>query len=216
MTLTLDRRALLAALASTTALTTVGGWIKPARAQQVSTEELMKPGPLGDEGEGDPNAPVTMVEYASATCGHCAHFHTETYPGLKEKYIDTGKVYFVFREFPLDVLAAAAFMVARCLPKEGYFDFVSLLFEKQSQWAFTDKPVDALFSMAKQAGMTRADFDSCLSNQEMLDGIRWVQDRASKQFGVDSTPTFFVNGTMVKGARSLAEFEDVFKPILGS
>lgn len=211
----ISRRTWLAGSSAVATLTALHGLPSQAQAQ-VSADALMQPGPLAEMTLGDPAAPVTLVEYASATCGHCATFHLNTYPALKEKYIETGKVFFVFREFPLDPLAAAAFMLARCVPEEAYFDFIDLLFEKQRDWAFSDKPVDALFSMAKQGGLTRADFDSCLSNQELLDGIRWVRERAEKEFDVGSTPTFFLNGALVRGAVSLEELEQRLKPHLES
>lgn len=210
----IPRRTVLTGLASAAVLSSGGLWSKALG--QVSVDALMQVGPLAEMTLGDPSAPITLIEYASATCGHCARFHIDTYPGLKENYIETGKVFFVFREFPLDPLAAAAFMLARCVPEDAYFDFIDLLFEKQQDWAFTDKPVDALFSMAKQGGLTRADFDSCLSNQELLDGIRWVRERAEKEFQVSSTPTFFLNGALVRGAVSLEELEALLKPHLES
>ncbi len=107
----------------------------------------MKPGPLGEMALGDPNAPNVVIEYASMTCSHCAAFHAETWPAFKEKYIDTGKVYFIFREYPLDALATAAFMLARCGPKERYFPLVDLMFDRQGEWAFTENPKQALLSL---------------------------------------------------------------------
>lgn len=210
-----SRRSVVAGLSAAAGMATAAGLPLPALAQSVSTEKLLEPGPLAEMTVGDPGAPVTVVEYASATCGHCANFHKRTLPALKEKYVETGKVYFVFREFPLDALAAAAFMLARCVPEDAYFDFVDLLFEKQRDWAYTDKPVDALFSIAKQGGLTRADFDKCLSNQELLDGVNFVRQRAEQEFGVRSTPTFFVNGQLVAGDKTLEEMEALFEPYLG-
>ena len=116
----------------------------PASAQSVDIDELLKPGPLGDKILGDENAPVTIVEYASMTCGHCANFHTRTWPDLKKDYIDTGKVRFIFREFPLDPVASAAFMLARCAPQDKYFEIIDVMFEQQRSWAFTDNPYQSL------------------------------------------------------------------------
>ena len=118
----------------------------PAGAQEaaVDVKELMAPGPLAEMTLGDPAAPVTVVEYASLTCPHCARFHTEVLPEFKKKYIDTGKVYFVFREFPLDQLSLAAFMLARCAAPGGYFPMVELLFTRQQEWAFVENPAPAL------------------------------------------------------------------------
>ncbi len=170
--------------------------------------ELMQAGPLGESTLGDPNAPVTIVEYASMTCSHCAAFHKETFPALKENYIDTGKVYFIFREFPLDPVATAAFMLARCVPESQYFTFVSALFKNQNLWAFTDDRVGGLTKMGKQAGLTQEKFDACLTNQELLDGVNWVKDRGAKTFEVNSTPTFFINGEIIRGALPLDQFEE--------
>ena len=164
---------------------------------------LMQPGPLGDMALGDPKAPNVVIEYASMTCTHCDRFHNEVYPAFKAKYIDTGKVYFIFRDFPLDPLARAAIIIAHCAPKERFFPLVDLMFDKQDQWAFVDDPKTALLNLVKQAGFTEDSFNACLTNQTLLDGVNWVQDRAEKQFGVGSTPTFFVNGKKLTGEQTL-------------
>jgi protein-disulfide isomerase len=174
---------------------------------------LLEPGPLGQEVLGSADAPVTIVEYASLTCGHCAAFHMQTFPALKEKYIDTGKVRFIMREFPLDPLAAAAFMLSRCAGDGKYYQMVDLFFEKQADWTRTDDPVAALMNLSKQAGFTQESFEACLTNQELLDGVNAVKDRGAT-FGVDSTPTFFVNGQMVRGAKTIGEFDAILEPLL--
>ena len=187
----------------------------PALAQTVDMAALTEAGPLGDEAVGSPDAPVTIVEYASLTCGHCAAFHMQTYPALKEKYIDTGKVRFIMREFPLDPLAAAAFMLSRCAGDDKYFQMVDLFFEKQADWTRTDDPVAALLNLSKQAGFTQESFEACLTNQELLDGVNAVKDRGA-QFGVDSTPTFFVNGEMYKGVLSIDRFSEIVDPLIAA
>jgi protein-disulfide isomerase len=190
----------------TTALATVAFGIAataPSFAQSVDNDELLKPGPLGDKILGDENAPVTIVEYASMTCGHCANFHKGTWPALKTQYIDTGKVRFIFREFPLDPVAAAAFMLARCAPADKYFDIVDIMFEQQRTWAFTDNPYQSLLDFSKQIGFTQESFEECLTNQGMLDAVNAVKDRGAGEFGVNSTPTFFINGEKVSGALSI-------------
>lgn len=168
---------------------------------------LMEPGPLGEMALGDPNAPNTVIEYASMTCSHCQRWHAEVYPEFKKKYIDTGKVHFIFREYPLDPLAKAAFIEARCAPKERYFPMIDLMFDHQDEWAFVDKPVDALRNLLKQAGIGEEAFTECLKNQTILDGVNWVHDRAEKQLGVDATPTFFINGKEYPGEQSLADLD---------
>ncbi|WP_428641724.1 thioredoxin domain-containing protein [Roseibium sp.] len=177
----------------------------PAFAESVDLEDLLKPGPLGDKVLGEENAPVTIVEYASMTCGHCANFHKNTYPELKSKYIDTGKVRFIFREFPLDPVAAAGFMLARCSAENQYFDIVDTMFENQRTWAFTDKPYQSLLDFSKQIGFTQKSFEECLTNQGLLDAVNAVKDRGANTFGVNSTPTFFINGEKHAGALSIEE-----------
>jgi protein-disulfide isomerase len=186
-----------------------------AFAQTVSQSELMQAGPLGDQAMGQDNAPVTIIEYASLTCSHCAHFAEGTFPKLKEKYIDTGKVRFIFREFPFDPVAAGAFMLARCAPKDKYFPVLHLLFEKQREWA-VEKPLGPLMAIAKQVGFTEESFKACLANQKVLDGIEWVRNRAAKDFKVDSTPTFFINGQKVSGNMSIDEMDKLIQPYLKS
>ena len=179
----------------------------------VSSEELMQAGPLGEMTMGPDNAPVTIVEYASMTCPHCAHFHETTLPELKKRYIDTGKVRFIFREFPFDPVAAGAFMLARCADTDKYFPLIEALFNQQSKWA-VQKPLEPLFAVAKQAGYTKESFETCLANQKVLQGIEWVRDRGAQKFGVDSTPTFFVNGVRHKGALSIDEMAKIIDPYL--
>jgi protein-disulfide isomerase len=187
----------------------------PALAQNVSAPDLAVPGPLGDVTQGPADAKVTIVEYASLTCSHCANFHKTTYPELKKRYIDTGKVRFILREFPLDPLATAGFMLARCDGEAKYYPITDLLFEQQKNWAFTDKPLDALRQLMRQAGFSQEKFDSCLQDQKLYDAVNAVKNRGVEQFKVDSTPTFFINGQRKPGSLSIDEIETVIKPILG-
>jgi protein-disulfide isomerase len=198
----------------TTALATAAFGIAatvPSFAQSVDNDELLKPGPLGDKILGDENAPVTIVEYASMTCGHCANFHKGTWPDLKKDYIETGKVRFIFREFPLDPVAAAAFMLARCAPADKYFDIVDIMFEQQRSWAFTDNPYQSLLDFSKQIGFTQESFEECLTNQGMLDAVNAVKDRGAGEFGVNSTPTFFINGEKVSGVLSIDDMGKIIE-----
>lgn len=185
---------------------TTAGSTKPAAPTKA---ELMVAGPLGEMTEGNPKAPNTIIEYASMTCSHCANFHNTVYREFKKLYIDTGKVYFIFREYPLDPLATSAAMLARCAPKTAFFPMIDLLFDHQDQWAFVNDPKTALINLVKQAGISEADFNACLTNQKILDGVNWVKDRAYKKFGVDATPTFFVNGKEHPGEFTLAEIEKI-------
>lgn len=210
----MNRRTLLtlAAAAGTAAFVSAVGpdRLSPvAPALAAAPEGLMEPGPLGEMALGDPNAPNTIIEYASMTCSHCAAFHANTYPALKEKYIDTGKVYFILREYPLDALATAAFMLARCGPKERYFPLVDLMFDRQGEWAFTDNPKQALLTFVRQAGFTEETFNACLTNKEIQDGVLAVKARGASDFGVTSTPTFFINGEMQRGELSIEDIDAV-------
>jgi protein-disulfide isomerase len=184
-------------------------WLRPAQAaDDPSPADLMQPGPLDEMVLGSDKAPVTIIEYASMTCPHCAHFHETTYPELKKRYIDTGKVRFIFREFPLDPLAAAGFMLARCAGKDKYFPIIETLFSQQHDWV-VQKPLEPLFSIAKQAGFSQQSFDACLANQQLFEDIKGVRTRGEK-LGVESTPTFFINGKKVPGALTM---DDMTKQI---
>jgi protein-disulfide isomerase len=186
-----------------------------AQSDTVDVEALMQPGPLPEKALGDPNAKVTVVEYASMTCGHCANFHATGFKTLKSEYIDTGKVYFILREFPLDPLAAAGFMLARNAPGDRYFDVVDLLFERQKEWAFSDNPVAALEALAKQFGYSPQSYRDTLSDQTLLDAINVVRTRGTDEFGVSATPTFFINGQRFAGAMTPEQVRERIDPLLG-
>ncbi|WP_112663345.1 DsbA family protein [Microvirga flavescens] len=187
----------------------------PALAQNASVADLAVQGPLGDVVLGPENAKVTIIEYASLTCSHCANFHATTYPELKKRYIDTGKVRFVLREFPLDPLATAGFMLARCDGDAKYYPVSDMLFDQQKNWAFTDKPLDALRQLLRQAGFSQEKFDACLRDQKLYDAVNAVKNRGIETFKVDSTPTFFINGQRQAGSMSIDELEKIIKPLLG-
>ena len=204
-------------VAGTSALAILATLNAPALAQGAapSTAELMETGVLPDQVLGKEDAPVTVIEYASMTCGHCATFHTTTYPEFKKRYVDTGKAKYILREFPLDPLAAGAFMLARCAGKDKYFPLVETLFQQQRNWV-VQKPIEPLFAIAKQAGFTQQTFDACLQDQKMLDAIEWVRARGADKFKVDSTPTFFINGKIFKGALSIEDMAKAIDPLLKS
>lgn len=184
-------------------------------------DKLMEKGALPDHPVGDANAPVTIIEYSSMTCPHCANFHKTVLPSLKEKYISTGKVRYIVREFPLNNLAVTASMLTRCAAPEKYNAFVEAIYDKQDVWAFgkglpegENKPLDRLFDIAKQVGMSKKSFDECLADQALLDNIIKVRTRGNEVFNVQSTPTFFVNGTLVRGVSSLKQLEEAMEPFL--
>jgi protein-disulfide isomerase len=190
-------------------------FVRPALADDPSVADLMQPNPLGEMSLGDANAPITVIEYASMTCPHCAHFSMTTFPELKKRYIDTGKVRFIFREFPLDRLALAGFVLARCAGPDKYFPVIETLFAQQRDWV-VQKPLQPLLAIFKQVGMNEETFNSCLDNQQLAEGIDKVRSQAADKFGVNSTPTFFVNGKRVNGALTIEEMEKEFAPYLKS
>ena len=222
---TRSRRNLLIAAAAVAVVAAGGGysyWSQPsataapktpAGGVDVSSADLLTPGPLGDEVQGAANAPVTLIEYASMTCPHCASFHETTYPEMKKKYIDTGKIRFIFREFPLDTLAMAGSMLARCAGKEKFFPLIETLFAQQKEWV-TQKPMQPLLAIARQAGFTQQSFEECLANQQVQNGIEEGRQRAVQRLNVQSTPTFFINGKLFRGTLTMQELDKEMAPYL--
>jgi protein-disulfide isomerase len=180
-----------------------------AKEADIPVIELMKPGTLPDTFLGKKDAPVTIVEYSSMTCSHCADFHRDVFPDLKKKYIDTGKVKYILREFPFDNVAAAAFMLTRCVDTSRRYDLVSILYKRQSDWAFNKAPIEDLKRFSKQAGFTDETFNKCLSDEKLLTSMENDRERAHKEFAINSTPTFFVNGKRLKGGHSIKEFDEI-------
>lgn len=162
---------------------------------------------------GDPNAPVTMIEYFSLTCPHCASFHKNTLPALKERYIDTGKVRLVLRDFPLDEAALKAAVVAHCAGPERYPSFVDVFLKQQPNWARANDPVQALKQLAKLGGLGEAQVDACLADQELEKKVLQTSLDAQQNFNVRSTPTFIVNGKSVPNG-SVEDFAAVIDPLL--
>jgi protein-disulfide isomerase len=166
----------------------------------------------GDMSMGPDTAKVTVIEYASATCPHCAAFYNDVFPTFKKEYIDTGKIHFIFREYPHNDAALAAFMVARCAPKEKYFPLVDVFFSTQPEW--TQDPLAGLNKIAQQAGFTKESFDACLKNEGVAKAILSVRDTAST-LGVTGIPTFFVNGEMMEsGEKTIEEMRKKIDPLL--
>ncbi|MGB3812313.1 MAG: DsbA family protein [Shinella sp.] len=183
----------------------------PTADGDVDMAEAVKPGSLPDMTLGEANAPVTIVEYMSTTCPHCATFHNNTFDAIKTKYVDSGKVRFILREFPFDPRAAAAFMLARCKPANPaelsdasqYFPMISMLMKQQETWAAAQDGREALLQMSKLAGFTQESFQACLTNQKLLDDVNAVRERGAKEFGVNSTPSFLINGKRYSGDMSV-------------
>jgi protein-disulfide isomerase len=156
---------------------------------------------------GNPDAPITIVEYASLTCPHCAHFTNDVLPELKKKWIDTGKAKLILRDYPLDEPALRAAMIARCAPPDRYYAFVDTFFGSQEKWVTARDYRDALARLVKLGGMSREEFDNCLKNTSLENKIVEGRLIASKELDVNSTPTFFINGTKFTGAPTVEEFD---------
>ncbi len=200
----------LAALAGFSPLRLIAG----AMAQSAS--DVAKPVSLPDMALGPANAPVTITEYASMTCPHCAAFNENVFPKIKSEYIDSGKVRYVFREFPLDIKAAAGSMLARCIAKDDagkYFAVIDMLFKQQNDWVVKNT-TETLTRIGKQAGLSQQAVEDCLKDQALLDKIAADQKFANEVLKVNSTPSFFINGEMIRGETSFAEFDKKIKSLL--
>jgi protein-disulfide isomerase len=180
-----------------------------ARAEVYQPDGLLPENVLGN-----PDAPVTIVEYASLTCPHCAAFQATTAPALKRDYVDTGKVKLIYRDFPLDNLAAAAAMLAHCGGPERYFGFIEILFRSQMTWATSQNPRAELEKLARLAGVSQEAFDACLKNEAQLRAIQTRAQTASEKFGVESTPTFFVADRKLAGDVPYAELKPLLDGLL--
>jgi protein-disulfide isomerase len=218
--LIITRRAFTAALSLTGVAVLVG--LSPfrliAEAMAQSASDVAKPVSLPDMALGPANAQVTITEYASMTCPHCAAFDASVFPKIKSEYIDTGKIRYIFREFPLDIKAAAGSMLARCIAKGDagkYFAVVDMLFKQQGDWV-TKNTTETLARIGKQAGLSQQAVEDCLKDQALLDKIAADQKYASEVLKVDSTPTFFINGEKIKGETSFEEFDKRIKALMKS
>nr|CAD6606250.1 disulfide bond formation protein DsbA [Rhizobium sp. TCK] len=226
---TLTRRALLGGVAATALVLALPLAATEAFAQElpesqgdVDMAEVLKPGPLPEMAIGEENAPVTIVEYMSMTCPHCATFHNNTFDEIKKNYVDTGKARFIIREFPFDPRAAAAFMLARCNPTKPeeastpaqYFPMVSMLMKQQETWAGAQDGRAALLQMSKLAGFSQETFQACLTNQKLLDDVNATMKRGADEFGVNSTPTFLINGKRYAGAMSVESMSALIDSLL--
>ncbi len=167
----------------------------------------------GDHVLGDPKAPVTIIEYASLTCSHCAHFHTQILPDLKKKWIDTGKVKLVYRDFPLDQVAVKAAQIAECAGKDRYFGVLDIVFRGQPQWATGADPIAELAKPLRIAGLGEAEIKACLANEAMLNAVL-ADYRSGEALGVNSTPTLFIGGELYRGSRSVEDLDGVLAKLV--
>jgi protein-disulfide isomerase len=192
-------------------------WNQPASAEEqpVAARLLSAASLLGDRTLGAADAPVVMVEFASATCPHCAEFHAKVLPEIKRDYVDTGKVRFIFREFPLDQLALGAFMLARCLPEDMYFTAIDTLFATQSDWAKAQNPADQLLKVLQPLGMTRETFESCIKREDLANAIVGHMRSSADGFGIKGTPTIFVNGTLIDGHKEMSDVKVAIETAIG-
>jgi protein-disulfide isomerase len=165
---------------------------------------------------GRSDAPLTFVEYASLTCPHCADFHTNVLPAVKTEFIDTGKIRMIYRDYPLDKLALAASMIARCAGRERYFGFIGAFFASQESWARDANPLAALGRIARVGGMSQQDVDACLKNSTIEDAVVRERLQGEKAFGVSATPTLFIGGDKISGGVSIEQFRALVAKKLGS
>lgn len=180
-----------------------------------TAEDLLKPGPLPEQSYGAADAPVTVIEYASMTCPHCRTFHVETWPAVKEKYVDSGKVRFIMREFPFDPRASGGFMLARCAGEDKWYATIDLLYRSQDKWARVSDATSAFKSIMGMTGMSGAAVEACLSDQALLEKVTAVMLKG-QTYGVDSTPTFFINGQKHKGALTIEQFSEIVDPMIAA
>ena len=180
-----------------------------AAADMVSLDEA-----LAEMSMGAPNAPVVLNEYSSLTCGHCANFHTQTLPEIKKKYVDTGKVRIVFHDFPLDNLSVAAVGLARCAGSPRNVEFFDMLYQTQMDWIRAENKVGALAALARFYGLEGQDVMACLQNEELMTAIQKNRDRAAATYGIEATPSFILDGKLIKGGMSADDLGDLLDKAL--
>jgi len=169
--------------------------------------DVMAPSPLPEMSWGSAGAPVTIVQYASLTCPHCRNFHLTTYPELKRRFIDTGKVRYILREFPIGKTSGNATIALRCAPPDKYLDLYGKFMQQQAAWVSLEVRLGAIYSVVRQVGMTRPQFDDCLQNQGMIENLKWVKERGRK-LGIVGTPNFFIGDRLIKKELTIAEIAD--------
>ena len=169
--------------------------------------------PPEDRVLGRPEAPITIIEYASLTCPHCAEFHKEILPKVKAAYVDTGKAKLIYRDFPLDQVALKAAALARCAPADRYFAFLDVLYQQQNSWASAPDPMVPLARIGRLGGLSEAQFKTCMDDQALADSILASRLVGARDMQVESTPTIIVNGKKVSGIRSFEDLDKVLKPL---
>ena len=212
--MTLTRRDTLILAASAAMASTYG--LGSAIAQEGTTKDVAKLAnvALPDKVLGAANAPVTVIEYASPTCPHCAAFHNNVYPQFKTEYIDTGKVKFILRPFVRNVLDAVIFMLAEAAGEGQYHNIIETYFKTQDQWGTSQTPRDAILEIAKQLGFTEQSFDTALTNQDLFTAMEKMREQALEEFALEGTPTFYVNGKQLTGDKTLEELKAEIDPLV--
>ena len=187
----------------------------PAREviQTPSHDEIMKVGALPEFSIGRADAPVTIIKYMSLTCQYCRHFQAEVFPTLKREYIDKGHVRFIIREFPIGKQSGNATVALRCAPMEKYLPLYEKFLQQQSAWVSQEVRPDVIFKVAQQVGITRAQFDACLQNQALIEGLKWVKDRG-RTLGIIGTPNFFIGDKLVKKEIGIKQIREMVDPLL--
>ncbi|MEO0619148.1 MAG: DsbA family protein [Pseudomonadota bacterium] len=175
--------------------------------------QLRQTGPLEDRTMGNPDARVTVIEYGSWTCPHCRAFRERTWPAFKREYIDSGKVHYILREFPIGRSSGNAALITRCAPERDYFRFYDLYLKNQASWVSQDVRTDKIFAVAAKAGMSRAAFDDCLKDEKLIAGLTWQKNRG-RELGVIGTPTFFINTTHVRSFQTIEDMRRLIDPQL--
>jgi len=188
-----------------------GATFTPILGPQALAEPLSTEDALAERVLGDATAPVEMIEYSSLTCPHCAAFHVEKLPELKKKYIDTGKLRLIQRDFPFDQPGAMAAMMARCANPMRYHQFIDVLFKQQAQWSRADNPAAALAQIGKLGGLSEKDFQACMQKEDLLNGILQMRQQGVADYEISSTPTFIINGEKIVGNQSLETFEEAIE-----
>jgi protein-disulfide isomerase len=175
--------------------------------------DVMMSGPISEMSLGKANAPVTITQYASLTCPHCRAFHATVFPQFKREYIDTGKVRYILREFPIGQQSGNATIALRCAPPDKYFALYGKFMEQQSDWVSQEVRLDPIFAVAKQVGLSRAQFDACYQNQAMIEGLKWVKERG-RTLGIIGTPNFFIGNKLVKKELTIADIRAEVDPLI--
>lgn len=181
----------------------LAGPVAPAAADMATIEEA-----TAEKVLGDPEAPVTMLAFESLSCPHCATFHAEAWPQVKEQYVDSGQVKFVYRDYPTNDAAVVAAMAARCVPPDRYFGMLEMLYRTQGTWLNSQDPQAALAQTARLGGLTQDEFEQCLENEDLYRSIQGNAQQASQQFGVSSTPTFIIGEQKIVGAQPFEVFQE--------